>query len=92
MTRTITGAVHRLYEGTSKIREGEISHRITVAGRDQLGELAQSFNQMTENLERLIVVEKEKERLASELEIARDRGPDDGAELELQRRRVDSQA
>lgn len=72
MTRTITGAVHRLYEGTGKIREGDFAHRIQVAGRDQLAELANSFNQMTENLERLVVVAKEKERLQSEIEIARD--------------------
>ena len=72
MTRTITGAVHHLYEGTGKIREGEFGHRIVVSGRDQLGELANSFNQMTENLERLLVVAKEKERLQSEIEIARD--------------------
>jgi sigma-B regulation protein RsbU (phosphoserine phosphatase) len=72
MTRTITGAVHRLYEGTSKIREGDFSHRVVVSGRDQLGELGHSFNQMTENLERLVVVAKEKERLQSEIEIARD--------------------
>jgi sigma-B regulation protein RsbU (phosphoserine phosphatase) len=72
MARTITGAVHRLYEGTGKIREGDFSHRIAVVGRDQLGELANSFNQMTENLERLVIVAKEKERLQSEIEIARD--------------------
>jgi phosphoserine phosphatase RsbU/P len=72
MTRTITGAVHHLYEGTQRVREGDFSHRITVSGRDQLGELGNSFNQMTENLERLVVVAKEKERLQSEIEIARD--------------------
>jgi sigma-B regulation protein RsbU (phosphoserine phosphatase) len=70
LTRTITGAVHALYEGTKKVREGEFSHRIAVQGNDQLAELGRSFNHMTENLERLIVVEKEKERLQSELEIA----------------------
>ena len=72
MTRTITGAVHRLYEGTQRVREGDFSHRIAVSGRDQLGELGSSFNQMTENLERLVVVAKEKERMQSEIEIARD--------------------
>jgi sigma-B regulation protein RsbU (phosphoserine phosphatase) len=34
--------------------------------------VTQSFNQMTVNLERLLVVEKEKERLQTELEIARE--------------------
>jgi sigma-B regulation protein RsbU (phosphoserine phosphatase) len=72
MTRSITGAVHRLYDGTGHIREGDLSHRIQVAGRDQLAELGNSFNQMTANLEQLLVVAKEKERLQSEIEIARD--------------------
>lgn len=72
MTRTITGAVHRLYEGTQKVMEGDFSHRIEVKGKDQLADLTQSFNRMTENLERLLVVAKEKERLQSEVEIARE--------------------
>ncbi len=72
MTRTITGAVHRLYEGTQKVMEGNFSHRIEVKGKDQLADLSQSFNRMTENLERLLVVAKEKERLQSEVEIARE--------------------
>jgi sigma-B regulation protein RsbU (phosphoserine phosphatase) len=72
LTRTITGAVHNLYEGTQKVSHGDFSHRIQVRGGDQLAELGTSFNQMTANLERLIVVEKERERLQSELEIARE--------------------
>ena len=70
LTRTITGAVHNLYEGTQRVSHGDFSHRIAVHGKDQLADLGTSFNQMTANLERLIVVEKEKERLQSELEIA----------------------
>ena len=72
MTRTITAAVHRLYEGTQKVMEGNFSHRIEVKGSDQLADLSESFNRMTENLERLLVVAKEKERLQSEVEIARE--------------------
>ena len=72
MTRTITGAVHRLYEGTQKVMEGNFSHRIEVKGKDQLADLSHSFNRMTENLEKLLVVAKEKERLQSEVEIARE--------------------
>ena len=70
MTKTITGAVHNLYEGTRKVTAGDFSHRIAVRGRDQLAALSSSFNAMTENLERLFAVEKEKERLQSELLIA----------------------
>jgi sigma-B regulation protein RsbU (phosphoserine phosphatase) len=72
LTRTITGAVHELYEGTRHVREGDFSYRIAVKGNDQIAELGGSFNTMTENLGRLIVVAKEKERLESELAIARD--------------------
>lgn len=72
MARTITGAVHELYEGTLKIQGGDFSHRIPVRGKDQIAELSASFNSMTENLQRLFVVEKEKERLQSELVIARE--------------------
>ncbi len=71
LTRTMTGAVHELYQGTERVTAGDFSHRISVRGNDQLSELAKSFNSMTENLERLIVVAKEKERLESEIEIAR---------------------
>src|ERR1035437_6357960 len=72
LTRTITGAVHELYEGTQHVREGDFNYRIPVKGTDQIAELGGSFNTMTENLGRLIVVAKEKERLESELAIARD--------------------
>ncbi len=72
LTRTITRAVHELYEGTQKVMHGDFTHRIEVRGDDQLAQLSRSFNRMTENLERLLEVAKEKERLQSELEIARE--------------------
>jgi sigma-B regulation protein RsbU (phosphoserine phosphatase) len=72
MTRTITEAVHGLYEGTERVMDGDFSHRIAVRGNDQLASLSRSFNLMTSNLERLLRVEKEKERLQSEVEIARE--------------------
>jgi len=72
LTRSITGAVHDLYVATKKVQEGDLSHRIEVRGRDQLAELSHSFNGMTENLGRLIVVEKEQQRMQSELTIARE--------------------
>ena len=72
LTRTITSAVDELYQGTQRVMEGDFSHRIPVRGKDQLAALGVSFNTMTANLERLIVVAKEKERLQSELEIARE--------------------
>ena len=72
LSRSITGAVHELYEGTQHVKKDDFSYRIPVKGNDQLAELTTSFNTMTENLGRLIVVAKEKERLESELAIARE--------------------
>jgi sigma-B regulation protein RsbU (phosphoserine phosphatase) len=72
LSRSITGAVHEIYEGTQHVKDGDFSYRIPVKGNDQLAELGSSFNTMTENLGRLIVVAKEKERLESELAIARE--------------------
>jgi sigma-B regulation protein RsbU (phosphoserine phosphatase) len=72
LTRTITGAVHSLYEGTQRVMRGDFSHLIKVSGRDQLADLSSSFNTMTQNLERLLAVAKEKERLQAEIEIAKE--------------------
>jgi sigma-B regulation protein RsbU (phosphoserine phosphatase) len=72
LSRTITSAVHELYEGTQHVKEGDFAYRVPVKGNDQLADLTNSFNTMTSNLGRLIVVAKEKERLESELAIARE--------------------
>lgn len=70
LTRTITYSVSNLYKATQHINRGDFTHRIQVKEKDQLAALQVSFNSMTANLERLIVEQKEKERLQSELEIA----------------------
>jgi phosphoserine phosphatase RsbU/P len=72
MTRSITRAATELDEATSKIEVGDFSHRIPIRSNDQLSKLAVSFNQMTENIQRLILEVKEKEKLDSELVIARE--------------------
>ncbi len=72
LSSRLTRAVNQLYEGTRRVIRGDFHHRIQSNSKDQLGELAESFNQMTSNLERLVAVEKEKERLQTEIEIARE--------------------
>jgi sigma-B regulation protein RsbU (phosphoserine phosphatase) len=72
LSHRLTTAVNQLYEGTRRVLLGDFQHRIPVRDHDQLGDLSESFNQMTGNLERLFSVEKEKERLQTELEIARE--------------------
>ncbi|HEU4414297.1 MAG TPA: SpoIIE family protein phosphatase, partial [Candidatus Angelobacter sp.] len=70
LTRRITYSVANLYRATQHINRGDFTHRIQVRERDQLAALQVSFNSMTESLQRLILEQKEKERLQSELEIA----------------------
>jgi serine phosphatase RsbU (regulator of sigma subunit) len=72
LARTITGSIHDLFEGTERIRQGDFTHRIPIRRRDQLGELAASFNSMTASVEDLLQQKAEKERLAQELKVARD--------------------
>lgn len=71
LARSITGAIHELFVGTERIRRGQFSHKIAVLTRDQLGELAMSFNSMTASIENLLQEKAEKERLEQELRIAR---------------------
>ena len=71
LARSITGSVHELFEGTERVRRGDFTHKITIRLRDQLGELAASFNSMTGSIEDLLQQKAEKERLEQELRIAR---------------------
>ena len=72
IARSITGSVHELFTGTERVRQGDFSHQIHVETRDQLGELADSFNSMTARLGELLVEMAEKKRLEEELRIARE--------------------
>ena len=70
MTRAVTGTVHKLYRATEYIKRGDFSHRIRTRSRDQLGELALAFNEMSANIENLLAERVERERLEREVEIA----------------------
>ena len=70
LNQTITRSVSDLYGATLAIDSGDFAHRITVTRKDQLAALSQSFNIMCISLERLLVEQREKERLQGELEIA----------------------
>ncbi len=72
LTRTITLSVSNLYKATQEINRGNLKHRIAVKNTDQLASLQTAFNSMSENLEKLIEEQKEKERLENELAIAQE--------------------
>ena len=72
LAKSITGSVHELFTGTERVRAGDLKHRIQVRTRDQLGQLAESFNSMAGSIEQLLKQAAEKKRLEEELRIARD--------------------
>jgi serine phosphatase RsbU (regulator of sigma subunit) len=72
LARSITGAVHELFVGTERVRQGDFTHPIAVTSEDQLGELATSFNAMTASIDDLLAQKAEQERMKQELRIARD--------------------
>ncbi|HZD48107.1 MAG TPA: SpoIIE family protein phosphatase, partial [Silvibacterium sp.] len=72
LNRTITQSIRDLYEATTAIDQGDLTHRIKVTRNDQLAALSRSFNSMTASLERLLEEQREKERLQNELEIAQE--------------------
>jgi serine phosphatase RsbU (regulator of sigma subunit) len=72
LARQITGAVHDLFTGTQHVRGGNFGHQIPVRARDQLGELAESFNLMTGEVTTLLGEMAEKGRLQQEMFAARE--------------------
>ena len=72
LARQITGAVHDLFTGTQHVRAGDFGHQIPVRARDQLGELADSFNLMTGEVTTLLGEMAEKGRMEQEMFAARE--------------------
>jgi phosphoserine phosphatase RsbU/P len=72
LTRTITRAVADLYEATLRVRRGDFTHRIRVHQRDQLGDLAESFNEMSSSVSELIEEQRRRQKLENEISIARE--------------------
>ncbi len=59
VSRYITKRVKILSESASRVAEGDLSHRATVKGKDEIGELGRAFNRMADKLEKMIQSGKE---------------------------------
>jgi serine phosphatase RsbU (regulator of sigma subunit) len=68
---SIARNVNRLTRAAQAVGRGDFSVRIQSKSRDQIGDLARSFDGMAESIQKLLVETAEKERLQSELSIAR---------------------
>jgi phosphoserine phosphatase RsbU/P len=72
LTRQITKAIADLYHATQYVQSGDLTHRVRIERRDQLGVLGESFNQMTGSIGALIEEQKKRQRLENEILIARE--------------------
>lgn len=50
LARSVTAPIARLEQGTAEVAAGNFDYRITIRSGDEVGELAASFNHMTEGL------------------------------------------
>ncbi len=70
MTRRITKAVSDLHLATKYVKNQDWTHRVRIERRDQLGDLGESFNDMTGSMSGLLEESKKRQRLENELSIA----------------------
>lgn len=52
ITSTIIHPLQKMVVGTNKIAQGDLNHKVEINFRDEIGQLSQSFNLMTENLKK----------------------------------------
>ncbi|MFC1844590.1 HAMP domain-containing protein [Thermodesulfobacteriota bacterium] len=50
MALALEKPIKQLVEGTNRLAEGDLTHRVTVNSKDEIGQLAASFNVMAEKL------------------------------------------
>lgn len=74
VARSIARPVVKLTAATAQIADGDLSRRVDVEARNEIGQLAVSFNRMTsqlsESIEQLKSTTAAKERIESELRVA----------------------
>ena len=51
MAEFITRRITRMIDGLGRFQAGDLSHRLEIASRDEMGELARSFNHMADTVE-----------------------------------------
>jgi signal transduction histidine kinase len=59
LSRTLTRPIHELTEATHAVAKGELGAQVSVHSKDELGELAKSFNKMSTDLARSTEVRKQ---------------------------------
>jgi serine phosphatase RsbU (regulator of sigma subunit) len=71
LVATITRNVNRMSRAAEGIARGDFSVRVNTKSRDQIGDLARSFDGMADSIQKLLVETARKERLEGEIAVAR---------------------
>ena len=71
LVASIVRNVNRLTRAARSIGRGDFSVRVATRSKDQIGELAHSFDGMAESIERLLKETARKEKLEADLAVAR---------------------
>ena len=71
LVASIVRNVNRLTRAARAIARGDFSVRVATRSKDQIGELAHSFDGMAESIERLLKETARKEKLEADLAVAR---------------------
>ena len=71
LVATIARNVNRMSRAAEGIGRGDFSVRVNTKSRDQIGDLARSFDGMADSIQRLLLDTARKERLEGEIAIAR---------------------
>ena len=71
ISRRITRPIAILREGVSHIAEGDLDHRVKIRSRNEIGQLAEGFNQMAQELKRSLEERMAAERAATWRDVAR---------------------
>jgi len=72
IARSITGSIDSIYRGAKNIQKGNFEFRIATTRKDQLDAMADSFNNMSSSIIKLMHQVSEREALEKELEIAKE--------------------
>lgn len=90
LTRTVTKPINALKEHTLKIRKGELDTKINLVSKDELADLEDSFNRMTDDLKKSRVeIENHSKTLEKKVaertkELEKSKNKLDGKVIELQ--------
>ncbi|MBE0682314.1 MAG: HAMP domain-containing protein [Anaerolineales bacterium] len=67
LSTAITNRIYMLKDAAEKLAKGELKTRVPINGRDEVAALANTFNQMAEQLETVDAKQRELERLRADL-------------------------